>query len=339
MRDICFYLFSVLFSAFVFLYSDFLYLWETIEGAAAVAHSLPISTVAGQLNGHPDIINALTRDDTANEEPEWNFEPILASGYFSSIANGGPAGHDRHEDDITKLPPRTQFTAVFEDLLTAVFPIDEDEWQGNFVERIFAIIKAPLILILKLTNPQAGNHWSKALAVIHCFTCPLFAVAAAQQLGLALFDSVPQLQLWMLSLIVSIIPAILVLVFTSFDQEPRFFKPFSSFAGFLMAVFWIHSLANEVVGVLQMVGVVSGLSHEVLGLTLLAWSNSLGDLVADIAVARRGFPKMGISAAFGGPLFNLLLGVGLPFTIAVMRHGGPIPIIFSNVSKVLVAFL
>jgi sodium/potassium/calcium exchanger 6 len=71
-----------------------------------------------------------------------------------------------------------------------------------------------------------------------------------------------------------------------------------------MAIFWIYALANEVVGVLQMVGVVSGLSHEVLGLTLLAWSNSLGDLVADIAVARRGFPKMGISAAFGGPLFS-----------------------------------
>lgn len=71
-----------------------------------------------------------------------------------------------------------------------------------------------------------------------------------------------------------------------------------------MAVFWIYSLANEVVGVLQMIGVESGLPDEVLGLTLLAWSNSLGDLVADIAVARRGYPRMGISAAFGGPLFS-----------------------------------
>ncbi len=76
----------------------------------------------------------------------------------------------------------------------------------------------------------------------------------------------------------------------------------ASFVGFVMAIFWIYSLANEVIGVLTMVGVVSGLSHEVLGLTLLAWSNSLGDLVGNISLARKGHPKIGISAAFGASL-------------------------------------
>lgn len=88
------------------------------------------------------------------------------------------------------------------------------------------------------------------------------------------------------------------------EQNRFVLQPLSAFIGFLMAVFWIYRLANEVVGVLQMIGVVSGLPDEVLGLTLLAWSNSLGDLVADIAVARRGYSRMGISAAFGGPLFS-----------------------------------
>jgi Ca2+/Na+ antiporter len=30
---------------------------------------------------------------------------------------------------------------------------------------------------------------------------------------------------------------------------------------------------------------------------------------------------MGFSASFGGPLFNLLLGVGLPFSIAMLKNG------------------
>ena len=38
---------------------------------------------------------------------------------------------------------------------------------------------------------------------------------------------------------------------------------------------------------------------------------------------------MGFSACFGGPLFNLLLGIGLPFTIALARQGGN-PITFDN---------
>ena len=43
-----------------------------------------------------------------------------------------------------------------------------------------------------------------------------------------------------------------------------------------------------------------------------------GDMIADVAMAKRGSPRMGFSAAFGGPLFNMLLGIGLPFTIQVL---------------------
>jgi hypothetical protein len=89
-----------------------------------------------------------------------------------------------------------------------------------------------------LTNPESGNQWSKVLALIQCFTCPLLAVVAAQgsdqqfivtfqrfsfaETTMTIIDGWPQL--WLVSLIVGIVPAILVLVFTSFDQEPRFFK-------------------------------------------------------------------------------------------------------------------
>lgn len=49
-----------------------------------------------------------------------------------------------------------------------------------------------------------------------------------------------------------------------------------------------------------------------LGLTFLAWGNSSGDLVTNLAVAKAGYPGMAIAGSYGGPLFNLLLGVGLP---------------------------
>ena len=39
-------------------------------------------------------------------------------------------------------------------------------------------------------------------------------------------------------------------------------------------------------------------------MTILAWSNSIGDLIADISVVRQGYPRMAISAAIGGPLFS-----------------------------------
>ena len=45
-------------------------------------------------------------------------------------------------------------------------------------------------------------------------------------------------------------------------------------------------------------------------------------MIADTAMARRGSPRTGFSACFGGPLFNLLLGIGLPFTIQLIQGGG-----------------
>uniref|UniRef100_A0A0K0CW98 Na_Ca_ex domain-containing protein n=1 Tax=Angiostrongylus cantonensis TaxID=6313 RepID=A0A0K0CW98_ANGCA len=71
-----------------------------------------------------------------------------------------------------------------------------------------------------------------------------------------------------------------------------------------MSLSWIYFISSEVVNVVTMFGVVSQLSHEVLGLTILAWSNSIGDLVANISVVKQGYPRMAMVAAVGGPLFS-----------------------------------
>ncbi|KAF3940270.1 hypothetical protein ABW19_dt0209405 [Dactylella cylindrospora] len=50
--------------------------------------------------------------------------------------------------------------------------------------------------------------------------------------------------------------------------------------------------------------------------------NSLGDLVADITVARLGFPVMALSACFGGPMLNILLGIGISGIYMTVRPTG-----------------
>jgi len=63
--------------------------------------------------------------------------------------------------------------------------------------------------------------------------------------------------------------------------------------------------------VLKALGVILNISDAILGLTIFAVGNSLGDLVADITIAKLGYPVMALSACFGGPMLNILLGVGL----------------------------
>lgn len=59
--------------------------------------------------------------------------------------------------------------------------------------------------------------------------------------------------------------------------HPTLFPPqLWAFLGFLTSALWINTAATEVVNILRCLGVVSRLSNTVLGLTLLAWGNSIG---------------------------------------------------------------
>jgi sodium/potassium/calcium exchanger 6 len=53
---------------------------------------------------------------------------------------------------------------------------------------------------------------------------------------------------------------------------------------FVMSVFWISTIAGELLNCLEALGALLELPQALLGLTLLAWGNSVGDLVADVAV-------------------------------------------------------
>jgi sodium/potassium/calcium exchanger 6 len=102
---------------------------------------------------------------------------------------------------------------------------------------------------------------------------------------------------------------------------PPQWRPFLSLLGFLVAISWIATIATEVVSLLKTIGVILNISDSLLGLTIFAVGNSLGDLVADITVARLGYPVMALSACFGGPMLNILLGIGLGGMYMTLHKG------------------
>ena len=81
-----------------------------------------------------------------------------------------------------------------------------------------------------------------------------------------------------------------------------------------MAATWIDTIADQLVRLLTLLGVICRIPGSIMGLTVLAWGNSMGDLSANMTMAKKGLANMAITACFAGPVFNILIGLGGGFT-------------------------
>lgn len=158
-----------------------------------------------------------------------------------------------------------------------------------------------------LPSPADWNRW---LLVVQIFTAPVFVSLVLW--GNLYHDDLqpkPLFKMILYGLVGSLATLAILIITTRHDRMPKYRHLFC-FLGFIVSIAWISTIANEVVGVLKAFGVIVGISDAILGLTIFAVGNSLGDLVADITVARLGYPVMALSACFGGPMLNILLGIG-----------------------------
>ncbi|KAG8165329.1 hypothetical protein KVR01_005604 [Diaporthe batatas] len=159
------------------------------------------------------------------------------------------------------------------------------------------------------TLDDEPGGWNRWLLALQLFTGPLFTmfIIWAKYMNSPMKTLVKMV---LYSLLFSLILLAVLLLSTTPDKKPRYHFLFC-FLGFIISIAWISTIAEEVVGVLKAAGVILGMSEAILGLTVFAVGNSVGDLVADITVARLGYPVMALSACFGGPMLNILLGIGL----------------------------
>ncbi|QDS67650.1 hypothetical protein FKW77_004706 [Venturia effusa] len=160
----------------------------------------------------------------------------------------------------------------------------------------------------ELQRPSAKD-WCRWLVILQAYISPLFIVV----IFWAKFDMEDPRSLIKPTLIAvacSTAATAFVLLTSTAAHAPKW-RVIMCFLGFIVSITWISTIADEVVGVLKTIGVILNISDAILGLTIFAVGNSLGDLVADYTVAKLGYPVMALSACFGGPMLNILLGVGL----------------------------
>jgi sodium/potassium/calcium exchanger 6 len=70
-------------------------------------------------------------------------------------------------------------------------------------------------------------------------------------------------------------------------------------------------------------------------MTVFAMGNSIGDLVSNVTMSRRGFPTMSIAACFAGPLMNILLTMG----ISGLLNWGNVPMLLKISLNLQIAYV
>ncbi|XP_077451455.1 sodium/potassium/calcium exchanger 1 isoform X2 [Stigmatopora argus] len=90
---------------------------------------------------------------------------------------------------------------------------------------------------------------------------------------------------------------------------------------FLGSILWIGVFSYLMVWWAHQVGETIGISEEIMGLTILAAGTSIPDLITSVIVARKGLGDMAVSSSVGSNIFDITVGLPLPWLLFSMLHG------------------
>lgn len=114
--------------------------------------------------------------------------------------------------------------------------------------------------------------WSRWLVAIQIFMAPFFVILVTwANIDEAL--SWVTLLTWTAFTMLGSLLTLLAVILTTTDSTPPRYRPLLCFAGFVVSVAWISTIANEVVGILKAFGIILGMSEAILGLTIFAIGN------------------------------------------------------------------
>lgn len=95
---------------------------------------------------------------------------------------------------------------------------------------------------------------------------------------------------------------------------------------FAVSLFFVLIWAFLLMSIVQYMGCVSGTDQALDGLIVLALAASMPDVISMGVSASRGLGVMAMSGLVGSNIFDLLLGLGLPWLVSIGSSGKPIKI-------------
>uniref|UniRef100_A0A8D3B5G4 Sodium/calcium exchanger membrane region domain-containing protein n=1 Tax=Scophthalmus maximus TaxID=52904 RepID=A0A8D3B5G4_SCOMX len=87
---------------------------------------------------------------------------------------------------------------------------------------------------------------------------------------------------------------------------------------FFLSTLWIAGFSYIMVWMVTVIGFTLGIPDVIMGITFLAAGTSVPDCMASLIVARQGMGDMAVSNSIGSNVFDILVGLGLPWALKTL---------------------
>lgn len=199
------------------------------------------------------------------------------------------------------------------------FTYKEEDWNdvNTFWRYFYIVVEIPLTFIREITIPFCNEkRWHKTR---FCLT-PIFGflfILYATGLYSYFFS---HLLMFFVILFSTIKLSGLLYIFTKNSSPPRCHTVISVFT-FAMSLIWIYFTANNLISLLQTIAFLLNIPDAFLGMTVLTYGNSISDLMLNLKLVKTGYGEMALTGSIAGPLFNLLIGLGISLVKLNIKNG------------------
>ncbi|VEU19405.1 DEKNAAC100840 [Brettanomyces naardenensis] len=259
-------------------------------------------------------------------ENEYTFNPaILNNIEFGSILNG-LTKNQTIKFRLSNLPSYSDTAQQYETRLTdendeGSSDNREDEEdvgiedvEDGLLKKAFNFVAKPIMLVVQYTVPKMTiDHYDTEYRFTFTELSSLVSSVILSQF-IIIHAFMPDATI--LSRVLFFLISMLLALITYNNMilsghQSNFLKLVLSTVGFITSIAWIAMIAEELINDLKFISVLTQLSEAILGLTVFAIGNSVGDLISDMVIAKLGYPLMALAACLGGPLMNMLMGIGV----------------------------
>ena len=170
----------------------------------------------------------------------------------------------------------------------------------------YILLDCPFTLIRELTIPiYEDKKWNKIKFCLNPLCQFIFFTYT-----LNLYDYFLE-NVFSLILILTILILLTIFLLSKVDENtPKKYEYIIIIFTFIMSLFWLWFVANILISILQTIGLIFNIPDSFLAMTILTYGNCVTDLFLNISLVKGGYGEMALAGSIGGPLFNLLIGLG-----------------------------